>query len=83
LSISKILSSKYEYLDIKDPKKDKKELEGTKRSSDRDWPVLEAALFEWHQGMLRCKANGQIAGLVGLRDDSRSRNMFSIVKQPL
>jgi DDE superfamily endonuclease/Fission yeast centromere protein N-terminal domain/Tc5 transposase DNA-binding domain len=55
-SISKILSSKYEYLDMKDPKKDKKELEGTKRSSDGDWPVLEAALFEWHQGMLRCKA---------------------------
>jgi hypothetical protein len=55
-SISKILSSKYEYLDMKDPKKDKKELESTERSSDGDWPVLEAALFEWHQGMLRSKA---------------------------
>jgi hypothetical protein len=55
LSILKILSSKYEYLDMKDPKKDKKELEGTKRSSNRDWPVLEAALFEWHQGILRYK----------------------------
>jgi hypothetical protein len=46
LSISKILSSKYEYLDIKDPKKDKKELEGTKRSSDRDWLVPKVVLFE-------------------------------------
>jgi hypothetical protein len=55
-SISKILSSKYEYLDMKDPKKDKKELESTKRSSDGDWPELEAALFEWHQGMLKSKA---------------------------
>jgi hypothetical protein len=33
---------------MKDPKKDKKELEGTKRSSDGDWPVLEAVLFKWH-----------------------------------
>jgi hypothetical protein len=55
-SISKILSSKYEYLDMKDPKKDKKELESTKRSSDGDWPVLEAALFEWHQGMLESES---------------------------
>jgi hypothetical protein len=55
-SISKIVSNKFEYLDAKDPKKDKKELESTKRSSDGDWPELEAALFEWQQRMQKSKA---------------------------
>jgi hypothetical protein len=53
--ISKILSAKYDYLDAKDVKKDKKELEG-KRYSEGDWPDLEAALFEWQQRMQKNKA---------------------------
>jgi DDE superfamily endonuclease/Tc5 transposase DNA-binding domain/Fission yeast centromere protein N-terminal domain len=53
--ISTVLSSKYEYLDFLDKKKDKKQLV-TKRASKGDWPDLEAALFEWQQRMQKKKA---------------------------
>jgi hypothetical protein len=54
-SISKILSSKYEYLDSLDIKKDKNKLE-SKRTSAGDWLDLEGALFEWQQRMQKNKA---------------------------
>ena len=44
-SISKILSSKYDYLDDLNKKKDKTKLE-SKRTSAGDWPELEGALYE-------------------------------------
>jgi hypothetical protein len=47
--ISKILSKNYDYLDTIDKQKDKQVLQGKKKNSIRDWPDLEAALFEWHQ----------------------------------
>ena len=53
--ISRILSSKYDYLDTLDTRKDKGRLEH-KRSSKGDWPELEAALFEWQQRMQNKKA---------------------------
>jgi hypothetical protein len=53
--ISRILSSKYDYLDTLDTRKDKGRLEH-KRSSRGDWPELEAALFEWQQRMQNKKA---------------------------
>ena len=53
--ISKVLSSHYDYLDEKDPKKDKKELQA-KRTSAGDWPELEAALFEQQQRIQDKKA---------------------------
>jgi hypothetical protein len=53
--ISTILSSKYEYLDTLDHKKDKKQL-ALKRSSQGDWPDLEAVLFEWQQRIQKKKA---------------------------
>ena len=53
--ISTILSSKYKYLHSLDHKKDKKQL-ATKRSSQGDWPDLEAALFEWQQWIQKKKA---------------------------
>ena len=43
--VSKVLSTKYDYLDPLDAKKDKKQL-NTKRSSTGEWPDLEAALCE-------------------------------------
>ena len=43
--ISTILSSKYEYLDTLDHKKDKKQL-AVKRSSQGDWLDLKAVLFK-------------------------------------
>ena len=43
--ISRILSSKYDYLDTLDRKKDKERLQ-LQRSLARDWPELEGALFE-------------------------------------
>jgi hypothetical protein len=48
--ISRILSSKYDYLDNLDPKKDKAEIQ-SQRISLGDWPELEGALYEWQQGM--------------------------------
>ena len=54
-SVSKILSSKYEYLDSLDKKKDKDKLE-SKRTSAGDWLDLEGALFEWQQRMQQNKA---------------------------
>ena len=44
--ISKVLSSKYDYLDSMDKRKDRQLLQEKKRSSAGDWPDLEAALFE-------------------------------------
>ncbi|KAH7304360.1 hypothetical protein BKA65DRAFT_560456 [Rhexocercosporidium sp. MPI-PUGE-AT-0058] len=52
--ISKVLSSHYDYLDKKDPKKDKKELQAKRTSCD--WPELEATLFEWQQRIQDKKA---------------------------
>ena len=49
-SISKILSSKYDYLDDLNKKKDKTKLE-SKRTSAGDWPELEEALYEQQQRM--------------------------------
>jgi hypothetical protein len=54
-SISKILSSKYKYLDSLDIKKDKDKLE-SKRTSAGDWLDLEGALFEMQQRMQKNKA---------------------------
>jgi hypothetical protein len=53
--VSKILSFAYDHLDGLDLKKDKKLL-NSKRTSAGDWPVLEAALFEWQQRMQKSKA---------------------------
>ena len=50
-----VLSSTYDYLDSKDPKKDKKALQ-SKHSSYSDWPNLEGALFEWQERILHKKA---------------------------
>jgi hypothetical protein len=44
--ISKILSKNYDYLDGIDKQKDNQVLQGKKKNSIRDWPDLEAALFE-------------------------------------
>jgi len=44
--ISKVLGPKYDHLDDIDKKKDRHLLQDKKRSSARDWPDLEAALFE-------------------------------------
>lgn len=52
---SRILSSKYDYLDALDTRKYKEMLEH-KRSGKGDWPELEAALFEWQQRMQNKKA---------------------------
>jgi hypothetical protein len=53
--VSRILSSKYDYIDNLDKKKDKLALQA-KRSSRGEWPELEAALFEWQQHMQKRRA---------------------------
>jgi hypothetical protein len=53
--ISRILSSKYDYLDSLNRKKDKDRLQ-SQRQSAGDWPELEAALFEWQQRMQKKQA---------------------------
>ena len=53
--VSRILSSKYDYIDNLDKKKDRLALQ-SQRSSAGEWPELEAALFEWQQRMQRRKA---------------------------
>jgi hypothetical protein len=53
--ISRILSSKYDYLDTLDPKKDKAKIQ-SQRISLGDWPELEGALYEWQQGMQKKRA---------------------------
>jgi hypothetical protein len=54
--VSKILSSKYDYLDDIHTRKDKQMLKEKNRSSVGDWPELEYALFEWQQRMEAKKA---------------------------
>jgi hypothetical protein len=54
LIISKILSSKYDYLDSLNKKIDKDKLE-LKRVLVGDWLDLEGALFEWQQRMQKKK----------------------------
>ena len=49
--ISRCLSDTYSYLDNIEKKKEKEDLNQKKRTSRGDWPVLEAALFEWQQRM--------------------------------
>jgi hypothetical protein len=44
--VSKILSSKYNYLDEVHTRKDKQILKKKNKSSVSDWPDLEYALFE-------------------------------------
>ena len=44
--ISKILSDTYSYLNNLEKKKEREELQQKKKSSRRDWPALEAVLFE-------------------------------------
>ena len=44
--VSRILSSKYDYIDNLDKKKDRLALQ-SQRLSAGEWPELEAALFEW------------------------------------
>jgi hypothetical protein len=53
--VSRILSSKYDYIDNLDKKKDRLALQ-SQRLSAGEWPELEAALFEWQQRMQRRKA---------------------------
>ena len=45
--VSKILSSKYDYLDGVHTRKEKQMLKEKNRSSIGDWPDLEYALFKW------------------------------------
>ena len=52
--VSRILSSKFDYVDNLD-KKDKLTLQ-SQRSSAGEWPELEAALFEWQQRMQKKRA---------------------------
>lgn len=52
--VSRILSSKFNYVDNLD-KKDKLALQ-SQRSSAGEWPELEAALFEWQQRMQKKRA---------------------------
>jgi hypothetical protein len=54
--VSKILSSKYDYLDGIHTKRDNQTLKEKSRSSAGDWPDLEHALFEWQQRMEQKKA---------------------------
>jgi hypothetical protein len=54
--VSKILSSKYDYLDDVHTRRDKQMLKEKSRSSIGDWPDLEYALFEWQQRMEQKKA---------------------------
>jgi hypothetical protein len=44
--ILKILSDTYSYLNNLEKKKEREELQQKKKSSRRDWPALEAVLFE-------------------------------------
>ena len=53
--ISRILSSKYDYLDTLDPKKDKAKIQ-SQRISLGDWPELEGVLYEWQQSMQKKRA---------------------------
>ena len=53
--ISQILSSKFDYLDNLDPKKDKAKIQ-SQRISLGDWPELEGALYEWQQSMQKKRA---------------------------
>lgn len=53
--VSRILSSKYDYIDNIDKKTDKLALQA-QRSSRGEWPELEAALFEWQQCLQKKKA---------------------------
>jgi hypothetical protein len=53
--VSRILSSKYDYIDDLDKKRDRLALQ-SQRSSAGEWPELEAALFEWQQRIQRRKA---------------------------
>jgi hypothetical protein len=52
--VSRILSSKYDYVDNLDKKKDKLALQA-QRSSRGEWPELEAALYEWQQRIQKKK----------------------------
>ena len=53
--VSRILSSKYDYVDNLDKKKDKLALQA-QRSSEGAWPELEAALFKWQQRIQKQRA---------------------------
>jgi hypothetical protein len=53
--VSRILSSKYDYIDDLDKKKDKVALQA-RRSRAGEWKELDAALFEWQQCMQKKKA---------------------------
>jgi hypothetical protein len=54
--VSKILSSIYDYLDSAYTRRDKQMFKEKNRSSIRDWPDLEYALYEWQQHIEQKKA---------------------------